>query len=465
MQIIECTCPSNSANSAHLLDPFLSRLRAAHDLFVASDQQDLGSMEEGLQREAAQLLREQLQKAAQAKADLVPPLCPTCGRKLSKRVEASVTIQTRYGPIQVRRTRGWCSKCKAWHCPADLVLNIQTGRSPYVQEAAALLATKMPVGEASAVMERLTGVRMARATLDRSARQSGEKARRLRKDKDAQARAGQGLKRLPEPARAGTLIIEIDAWNIRERDGFGQTEALRQQGTPPERWHWIWTGTVFLLKDRGQTRGGRPIILERGFAATRLGSVELKEKIHAEALRRGLGQVKRVIVIADGALWIWSLAQDRFPEAEQRLDYYHAAQYLWAVGEALHGAGTAERRAWVKPLLQQLKRSQSAKVIRSLEEALPTLEAGRAERVGKTVAYLKNNQHRMDYAQARRRGEPMGSGAIESTCRQYQCRFKRTGQYWSPEGDEALICLDTFWRNECWNELFPHAAQFDPSRN
>jgi hypothetical protein len=43
--------------------------------------------------------------------------------------------------------------------------------------------------------------------------------------------------------------------------------------------------------------------------------------------------------------------------------------------------------------------------------------------------------------------------------------FKRTGQYWSPEGDEALICLDTFWRNECWNELFPHATQFDPLRN
>lgn len=465
MQIIECSCRNFPAPSAHELDPFLSRLGAAHDLFVASDQQDLGGLEEQLQRDAADLLRERLQKAAQAKADLVPPLCPKCGRQLSKKVEASVTIQTRYGPIQVRRVRGWCSKCKAWHCPADQALNIETGRSPYVQEAAALLAIKMPVGEASAVLERLTGVKMPRATLDRSARQSGEKARRLRKDKDAQARAGQGIKPLPEHTRAGTLIIEIDAWNIRERDGFGQTEALRRQGTPPERWHWIWTGTVFLLKDRGKTPGGRPIILERGFAATRLGGDELKEKIHAEALRRGLGQVKRVIVIADGALWIWNLTQDRFPEAEQRLDYYHAAQYLWAVGEALHGAGTPERRAWVKPLLQQLKRSQSAKVIRTLEEALPKLEAGPAERVGKTVAYLKNNQHRMDYAQAHRRGEPMGSGAIESTCRQYQCRFKRTGQYWSPEGDESLICLDTLWRNECWNELFPHAVQFDPSRN
>jgi len=43
---------------------------------------------------------------------------------------------------------------------------------------------------------------------------------------------------------------------------------------------------------------------------------------------------------------------------------------------------------------------------------------------------------------------------VEATCAQYQCRFKRTGQFWSPAGDEALLCLDTFWRNERWPLLF-----------
>jgi hypothetical protein len=47
--------------------------------------------------------------------------------------------------------------------------------------------------------------------------------------------------------------------------------------------------------------------------------------------------------------------------------------------------------------------------------------------------------------------------AIESTCRQYQCRFKRTGQFWSMEGDETLMCLETVWRNGRWHDLFPHA--------
>ena len=62
----------------------------------------------------------------------------------------------------------------------------------------------------------------------------------------------------------------------------------------------------------------------------------------------------------------------------------------------------------------------------------------------------------MDYTTARKRKEPSGSGAIEATCRQYQCRFKRPGQFWSTYGDEALFALETFWRNGQWKRLFPH---------
>jgi hypothetical protein len=53
-------------------------------------------------------------------------------------------------------------------------------------------------------------------------------------------------------------------------------------------------------------------------------------------------------------------------------------------------------------------------------------------------------------------GPPAGSGAIESTCSQYQRRFKLTGQFWSLEGDEAFLALETLHRNERWHLLFPH---------
>jgi hypothetical protein len=57
----------------------------------------------------------------------------------------------------------------------------------------------------------------------------------------------------------------------------------------------------------------------------------------------------------------------------------------------------------------------------------------------KEINYLREHQNRMDYRAGSRCGEPIGSGAIESTCRQAQCRFKRPGQYWSQQGDEALL--------------------------
>jgi hypothetical protein len=52
-----------------------------------------------------------------------------------------------------------------------------------------------------------------------------------------------------------------------------------------------------------------------------------------------------------------------------------------------------------------------------------------------------------------------------NTWQQAQCRFKRPGQYWSQQGDEALLCLETFWRNNRWHLLFPHNRNLDPSKN
>jgi len=99
-------------------------------------------------------------------------------------------------------------------------------------------------------------------------------------------------------------------------------------------------------------------------------------------------------------------------------------------------------------------------------EAVAKGQCGAArEAVEKEINYFGSNLHRMKYKDGEKRGEPLGSGAIESTCRQYQCRFKRPGQFWTRQGDEALMCLETFWRNGRWHVLFPHSLCCDPSRN
>jgi hypothetical protein len=54
----------------------------------------------------------------------------------------------------------------------------------------------------------------------------------------------------------------------------------------------------------------------------------LREQLHAEALRRGLGQAASALVIGDGAVWIRRLADSRFPQAYQRPDLFPAVQLL-----------------------------------------------------------------------------------------------------------------------------------------
>jgi len=430
--------------------------------FVASESENLGHLEEALLKPSHEVLANSLQKAAQAKADGTPPHCPKCGAKLIRRQKVDLTVQTRFGPITIRRVQGFCSQCKEWFCPADLVLGLAGGRSPFVQEAHALTASQMPIHQAARVVERLTGLKTPPATLDRSAKETGRKAQTLRRQLDRQTREGKG----PQ-ASAGiqeqTLVIQIDAFNIRERgEHWGRAQELRDRAEEPDHWHWVYVATVFVLEDR-LDKNGRAIITQRGFVATRQGIDELREQLHAEAIRRGLGRAKRVLVIADGAVWIWNLVQQRFPEAAQRLDLFHAGQHLWAAAEALHGPGE-EARQWVQPLLEQLQEGRPQRVIEKLEEALEGLKETATASLQREITYFKNHQHRMDYGQARERGEPCGSGPVESTCRQYQCRFKRTGQFWTKEGDEALLSVETFWRNDRWSLLFPH-SNLDPSKN
>jgi hypothetical protein len=83
-------------------------------------------------------------------------------------------------------------------------------------------------------------------------------------------------------------------------------------------------------------------------------------------------------VIGDGAGWTWRLADGRWPQAKQRLDFYPAVQHLAAVGRALGGEDNAKFKTWLQPLVRQRKNQSAVKVIRQLDEALAGLLASAA---------------------------------------------------------------------------------------
>lgn len=454
-----------------------ARLQVIHQ----HPEHNLGHIEEEIARATKETLRLMAERAAQAKANATACQCQHCQRELVHQKYLARTIESRFGPLRLWGRYGWCPRCEQWQFPADYALGLgrQAPASPYLQEISALLVSKMPPEQAVLVAERL-GLDLTRCTLHREAHRQGLKAQERRAQSLAQLDSWECIQQLARQTTEGpppapfTLVIQIDAWNIRERDEWGNTRTLRQQGQELKRWHWVYLATVFRLDHRGQTAGNRAVITQRGYVATRLGVDALMSQLYREAITRGLGEAEQVLVIADGAVWIWNAVKDRFREARQQLDLYHADEHLWTVAAELYGRGTPEARAWVAPLLQNIRDDQTTQVIATLTELKPRLLEAQQEKLQTQIEYFQHNAHRMNYKdiiaareaaqagtatveQLKLANQPLGSGAIESTCRQYQCRFKRTGQFWTTAGDEALLCLETFWRNNRWHELYPHA--------
>ncbi len=103
------------------------------------------------------------------------------------------------------------------------------------------------------------------------------------------------------------------------------------------------------------------------------------------------------------------------------------------------------------------KKKKWGDVIESLEEINPDIYTDDQQKhLEREINYFKTHENRMDYKTGKTAGEPVGSGAIESTCAQYQGRFKLTGQFWSLAGDEAFLALSTIHKNNRWDQLFPH---------
>lgn len=128
---------------------------------VNSAEENLGHMEEELLRGSHEMMRQMLEKAAQAKAAAAAARCPVCGQPLRcLNGPHPTTIQTRFGSIRVERVRGKCRRCHKWRFPADAVLGLpaEGTQSPAVQEIAALTVSKMPAAEAEQVVERLTRI-------------------------------------------------------------------------------------------------------------------------------------------------------------------------------------------------------------------------------------------------------------------------------------------------------------------
>lgn len=146
----------------------------------------------------------------------------------------------------------------------------------------------------------------------------------------------------------------------------------------------------------------------------------------------------QMIVVGDGAPWIWNITKDRFEEAIEIVDFWHAADHLHELCEYVLGKG-GDAEALFKERRRKLKRYGVNCIIRYFEG----LEVSERKRKGitKFLAYFKTHRKRMQYQQFRQQGWPIGSGVIEGACKSLiKQRTGLSGQRWTPNG-----ALDVLW--------------------
>lgn len=154
-----------------------------------------------------------------------------------------------------------------------------------------------------------------------------------------------------------------------------------------------------------------------------------------------------MVVLGDGAPWIWNLAADLFPARVEILDWYHADEHLSAVARGLYGEGTPRAQAWRQTQLDRVWNDGVDQVIEALRFLAAHQRAtAKRDAVDGLRRYLTTNRDRMRYRSFRAAGYHIGSGCVESAVSDVvQQRMKRVGMRWRGPGADAMLALRSIY--------------------
>ena len=181
-------------------------------------------------------------------------------------------------------------------------------------------------------------------------------------------------------------------------------------------------------------------------------------RIRRWAGRLGLRDPARVTVLADGAEWIWNQAAAQLPGAAGLLDIYHACEHLSACGQKLYGEGTDEARAW----LDQARAALLASGWPALAErtgALRRVVRSPAKRraLDEVDGYFYRQREHLGYAGRLGRGQSIGSGLVEGSCKQViGRRLKPTGARWRVRRANRMATLCCTVHGDTWAAYWNH---------
>jgi len=377
--------------------------------------------------------------------------CPKCGvHSLNgvRRRRKPRTVNSRCGTVHIPRVRLTCRGCGHSWLPLQSVLGLDAKQrtSGGLQHWEALVGGLTIFAEAAQLLETLAGVQVGTETLRTHAEAAGTELEGEQRAAIAHVEATQEPPANYAPvADTQTLVVEADGVMARYRDRHFDGTLIEGE------WHEIKLGLVGAWQD-GQ-------LASPSYVAARETAVNFAPRLGTEAARRGAldivgwrgvgtdggGQeavLRRVVIIGDAAKWIWEHVATTFgTERVEILDWYHCCQHLWAVGAAVHGAGTPQAAAWVSQAKDVVWQEGPDALLRLVGNARPANDET-AKVLETERGYFRTNAGRMDYSRYPEQGLLVGSGAVESAAKHLvEQRMKRAGMRWSDLGARAILHL------------------------
>lgn len=353
--------------------------------------------------------------------------CPRCGQWQKYKGERAREVLFDCGTVTVQRAYYVCPVCGETSWPLDEKLGLVEGKEQgRLREKLALLAVVTPYHQAPQVCQTLVGSECHAMTLRRVA---------LREAEHLAASAHHQTLPVRERDR---LYLEVDGHLCPTRE---------PKARPEDRGYREAKAVVaFSGHDVAEVSKGRHEILHKILQAEITDS-ETFRSIFAEVYRQAGGdRAPEVLVLADGAHWIWSMVEDLLPHAVQILDFSHVKQYLWEAGKLIYGEGSAFVAPWVKEQEALLLEDNVEQVITRVERFLDLAPA-----LAPIVHYFQQHAARMRYGTYRRRGYLIGSGAIESAGKQLAAaRIKGPGMRWNVAELNLLLALRCMFLEQSW---------------
>lgn len=349
------------------------------------------------------------------------------------------TIDTVLGPIELRRGYYYCADCRCGVTPVDDQLGVAgASLSPGLRAMTSRAGATVPFAQAAGLLTDLAGITLNTKRVERAAEAAGTIAAAAHAERAHAVLTGQVIPLPPPGPVPDMLYLAIDGTGIpmtpaetagragKHPDGRARTREAKLAA--------VFTQTRLDDKDRPVRDPD-----STSYTAT-LDPVEaFADLLQAEARRRGADHIRQLVVLGDGARWIWKLADQRFPAATQIVDIFHAREHLHALAEHLAFI-TTDPATWLSERLTDLDNGDIDAIVKAAREY--PLVGTKADERDKYLAYFQTNAHRMRYAQYRALGMFIGSGVVEAGCKAVLGqRLKLSGMRWSARGGTAITTL------------------------